>query len=64
MSPKNSNLDLDRTEPDEPDVFELKRLSMPAVSRGPMQRSKRIRTLRRGNSSIGMERRRNKRINW
>lgn len=66
MSPMNRDLDVGSDEVlvyDEDDS-EVGRVASPAVTRGPMQRSKRIRAGRRRNDHNGMQRRRNKRVNW
>jgi len=62
MSPTNDQLNLDHDELETHDAEDNKRGGQPS-QRNRLQRSKRIRTPRR-NSINGMQRRRNKRIDW
>jgi len=63
MSPTNQNLELILEDFEDHEHEDSQRDGQHSVHRGPMQRSKRIRTPRR-NSINGMQRRRNKRMDW
>jgi len=63
MSPFQKDLDVELDDTVRHDDELIGRSNMPPLTRGPMQRSKRIRTPRR-NGHNGMQRRRNKRVDW
>ena len=64
MSPTNQNPDFEKAELDTEDRFDTRNPGVDAFSRNTIQRTKRIRSARRSNSANGMQRRRNKRIDW
>ena len=64
MSPTNSNSEFEQEVNEFEDRFEANRSNAFGNSGTSIQRSKRIRSARRSNSVNGMQRRRNKRIDW
>ena len=64
MSPTNQNPDFEKVEVDSEDRFDTRNPGVDSFSRNTIQRTKRIRSARRSNSANGMQRRRNKRIDW
>lgn len=64
MSPTNSNAEFEQEVNEYEDRLEGHRNHSFGNSGASIQRSKRIRSARRSNSVNGMQRRRNKRIDW
>jgi hypothetical protein len=64
MSPTNLNPEFEKSSLDTEDRFDTRNPGVDAFARNTIQRTKRIRSARRSNSSNGIQRRRNKRIDW
>jgi hypothetical protein len=64
MSPTNHNPEFEKPTLDIEDRFDTRSPGVDAFARNTIQRTKRIRSARRSNSANGMQRRRNKRIDW
>jgi hypothetical protein len=64
MSPTNLNPDFEKPTLDTEDRFDTRNRGIDAFARNTIQRTKRIRSARRANSANGIQRRRNKRIDW
>jgi hypothetical protein len=64
MSPTNHNPEFEKPTLDTEDRFDTRSPSVDAFARNTIQRTKRIRSARRSNSANGIQRRRNKRIDW
>jgi hypothetical protein len=64
MSPTQHNPEFEKPELDSEDRFDTRNPGVDAFSRSTIQRTKRIRSARRANSANGIQRRRNKRIDW
>lgn len=64
MSPTQNNAEFEKPELDSEDRFDTRNPGVDAFSRNTIQRTKRIRSASRSNSANGMQRRRNKRIDW
>jgi hypothetical protein len=64
MSPTNHNPEFEKPELEIEDRFDTRNPGADAFMRNTIQRTKRIRSARRANSANGMQRRRNKRIDW
>ena len=64
MSPTQNNPEFEKPELDSEDRFDTRNPGVDAFSRNTIQRTKRIRSASRSNSANGMQRRRNKRIEW
>ena len=64
MSPTNTNPEFEQEPVETEDRFESQRSNSFGNSGTSIQRSKRIRSARRSNSVNGMQRRRNKRMDW
>jgi hypothetical protein len=63
MSPTQHNPEFEKQELDD-DRLDMRNPAADAFSRNTIQRTKRIRSARRANPANGMQRRRNKRIDW
>jgi hypothetical protein len=64
MSPANRHEEFEQENLGTANGFDERRGEMAQVTRSPVYRTKRIRSARRSNSVNGMQRRRNKRIDW
>ena len=64
MSPTNHNPEFEKPELVSEDRFDTRNPGVDAFLRNTIQRTKRIRSTRRSNSANGIQRRRNKRIDW
>ena len=64
MSPTQNNPDFEKPELVDEDRFDTRNPGSDAFTRNTIQRTKRIRSARRTNTANGMQRRRNKRIDW
>ena len=64
MSPTQQNAEFEKPEFESEDRFDTRNASIDVFGRNTIQRSKRIRSARRSNSANGIQRRRNKRIDW
>lgn len=64
MSPTNLNPEFEKPTLDTDDRFDARNPAVDTFGRNTIQRTKRIRSARRSNSANGMQRRRNKRIDW
>jgi hypothetical protein len=64
MSPTHHNPEFEKPELDGEDRFDTRNPGGDAFARNTIQRTKRIRSARRANSANGIQRRRNKRIDW
>ncbi len=64
MSPTQSSPEFEKPGVEGEDRFDTRNPGVDAFSRNTIQRTKRIRSARRSNSANGMQRRRNKRIDW
>ena len=64
MSPTQHNPEFEKVELETDDRFDTRNPGVDAFGRNTIQRTKRIRSARRSNSANGIQRRRNKRIDW
>jgi hypothetical protein len=64
MSPTQHNPDFEQPETEGADRFDTRNPGADAFGRNTIQRTKRIRSARRSNSANGIQRRKNKRIDW
>lgn len=64
MSPTNSHSEFEQDQPEREELLETHRDNSFGNSGASIQRTKRIRSAKRSNSVNGMQRRRNKRIDW
>jgi len=64
MSPTNYNPEFEKAADESEDRFDTRNPGSDAFLRNTIQRTKRIRSTRRSNTTNGMQRRRNKRIDW
>lgn len=64
MSPTQQHPEFEKPEFETEDRFDTRNYGADVFGRNTIQRSKRIRSARRANSANGMQRRRNKRIDW
>ena len=64
MSPTQQHPDFEKPEWETEDRFDTRNPGVDTFARNTIQRTKRIRSARRSNSANGMQRRRNKRIDW
>jgi hypothetical protein len=64
MSPTQHNPECEKPELDDHDRLDMSNPAADTFLRNTIQRTKRIRSARRSNSANGIQRRRNKRIDW